>query len=199
MSEKVPTRAPRKRPTTRDAIATASRLHERALRSHAERRLEEARVLCARSLRILERESGPWDPDVANALNTYGFIQQDLGFYAETEATFRRSVEIVLHLSSDPDLDRLRVRSFAHLADILRVEGRYREAEPLFQRALSVAEVAFGPDDLHVSSVLNGWAVLCRYSGRFDEAGRLYRRALAIMEKALGPEHVELATIDHHL
>src|SRR6202158_5098656 len=133
MSENGPTTAPRKRPKTRDAIATAGRLHERALRSHAEGRLEEAKVLCARSLRILERESGPSDPDVANALNTYGLIQQDLGFYAEAEAVFRRSVEILQDLSSDPDLDRLRVRSFAHLADILRVEGRYREAEPLFQ------------------------------------------------------------------
>ena len=115
MSENVPTGAPRKRPTTRDAIATASRLHERALRAHTEGRLEEAKVLCARSLHILEQESAPWDPDVANALNTYGAIQQELGFYAEAEAIFRRSVEIVQDLSSDPDLDRLRVRSLAHL------------------------------------------------------------------------------------
>src|SRR5579859_6264552 len=105
MSENVPTSTPRKRPTTRDAIATASRLHERALRSHTEGKLEEAKVLCARSLHILERESGPRDPALANALNTYGVIQQDLGSYAEAEALFRRSVEIVQDLPSDPDLD----------------------------------------------------------------------------------------------
>ena len=115
-------------------------------------------------------------------------IQQDLGLYAEAEIIFRRSAGIAEGLSGDgSDLERLRVRSLSHLADIIRVQGRYREAELLFERALSLAEAAFGPRDLHVSSVLNGWAVCYKYSGRFEDAERLYRRALEIMEKALGP------------
>src|SRR5580704_8030991 len=117
-----------------NSIVRASRIHGRALRAHAEGRFEEARALCARSLRILERESGLLDCEVANVLNTYGVIQQDLGRYPEAEGIFRRSVGIVQDLSGELDLDRLRVRSFVHLADILRVEGRYQEADPLFER-----------------------------------------------------------------
>src|SRR5215469_4014167 len=171
---------PGKRSTVRNAIAVAGRLHQRALVSHANARFEEARALCERSLRILELEPGAPVPDIANTLNTYGVIQQDLGLYAGSEAAFRRSVEIVQTLSGDSELERLRIRSWSHLADILRVQGRYGEAEPLFQHALWLAEANFGPNDLHVAAVLNGWAVSYKYSGRFDDAAQLYRRALEI-------------------
>jgi tetratricopeptide (TPR) repeat protein len=72
--------------------AKAQRLHERALRAHAEGRFEEARLLCARAVRLLERECEEGAADLANVLNTYGSIHQDLGLYAEAEGVFRRSV-----------------------------------------------------------------------------------------------------------
>ncbi len=101
--------------------------------------------------------------------------------------------------NQDADIDRLRVQSLGDLASLYRVQGRYEEAEPLFHQALDLAERAFGPDDLEVSSVLNNLAVLYKYTGRFAEAGRLYQRALSITEKALGSEHPEVATIYHNL
>jgi tetratricopeptide (TPR) repeat protein len=200
MTRRAGTRASSKSRPGRDAAATAARLHAEALKFHAEGQFEEARERCARSLGILERQSRQPGADVANILNTYGSIQQDLGLYAEAETIFRRSAGIAEGLSRDgAELERLRVRSFSHLADIIRVQGRYREAELMFERALSLAEAAFGPRDLHVSSVLNGWAVCYKYAGRFEDAERLYRRALEIMEKALGPEHVEIAAVYHNL
>jgi tetratricopeptide (TPR) repeat protein len=73
-------------------------------------------------------------------------------------------------------------------ADNHRVEGRYDQAEPLYRRALSLAEQVYGPDHLEVSAILNNLAVLYKYTGDFEEAERLYQRALAITEQALGPE-----------
>ena len=129
--------------------------------------------MCARSLRILERESGPDHPDVANVLNTYGDIHLDLSRYTEAESFFRRSVRITADLSGDPDLERLRLQSLTGLAGCLRMHGRYRDAEPLFERALALAEAAFGPEDLEVSTILNNWAIVYKYSARFDRAESL--------------------------
>lgn len=100
---------------------------------------------------------------------------------------------------SDPDLIRLRVQSLGDLGTLYRVQGRYDEAEPLFRQGLELAEKAFDPDDLEVSTGLNNLAVLYKYMGRFAEAGPLYQRALSIIEKALGSEHREVATIYHNL
>src|SRR5207249_5051867 len=84
-------------------------------------------------------------------------------------------------------------------ADRQRIQGRYAEAEALFQRALALATESFGPKHLAVASVLNNLAVVYKYSGRFDEAERLYWRALPIIEKAGGPEHPDVASVYHNL
>src|SRR5690242_11654727 len=110
--EPEPTPHPLNRPAVRDPIATAVRLHDRALAARDAERPQDAADLAARSLRILEREMGPDAPDVANVLNAAGRIQQDLGEYRAAEALFRRSVAIMQDLGGDPEVERVRVQSF---------------------------------------------------------------------------------------
>jgi tetratricopeptide (TPR) repeat protein len=132
----------------------ASRIHGRALRAHAEGRFEEARALCARSLRILERESGLLDCEVANVLNTYGVIQQDLGRYPEAEEIFRRSVGIVQDLSGELGLDRLRVRSFRNLRRRrTKIHARVSEGERWVARKRDARRVSVGSQSLQVHRV----------------------------------------------
>src|SRR5262249_27387098 len=70
--------------------------------------------------------------------------------------------------------------------------GRYSEAVPIAQRALSLAEQLYGPDHPDVGSCVNNLAELYRALGRYADAEPLYRRALAIWEKALGPDHADV-------
>jgi CHAT domain-containing protein len=72
-------------------------------------------------------------------------------------------------------------------------QGKYAEAEPLYQRALSIREKALGPDHPDVAGVLSNLALLDLRQGKYAEAEPLIRQALSIDEKALGPDHPEVA------
>jgi tetratricopeptide (TPR) repeat protein len=183
-----------------DSIEIAVQLHDRACHHKDSGLYKKAWCTCRRSLRLIEKSSGPGHPDVANVLNTLGSIQQDLGDYGHAESSFRRSVSIMEAITEDdPDIRRLRVQSASGLAGILRVQGRYGEAEPLFVEALRLAEASFGPTDPEVSFVLNDLAVLYKYTGEFARAEKLYRRALRIAKSNCGPDDPQVATIYHNL
>jgi hypothetical protein len=68
----------------------------------------------------------------------------------------------------------------AFLATVLQGTDRFDEAEPLYRRALTIAEHSLGPDHLLVAAVLRGLALLLKATERPGEAEPLYRRALAI-------------------
>jgi tetratricopeptide (TPR) repeat protein len=55
-------------------------------------------------------------------------------------------------------------------------QGRYAEAEPLYQRALAICEKTLGPD--HPSTVLSvrNYAIFLRHRGRAAEAEKLEAR-----------------------
>ncbi|MEI2771580.1 MAG: tetratricopeptide repeat protein [Candidatus Competibacter sp.] len=58
-------------------------------------------------------------------------------------------------------------------------QGRYGEAEPLFQRALAGFEKVLGPEHPATLTSVNNLAVLYQSQGRYGEAEPLYQRALA--------------------
>jgi tetratricopeptide (TPR) repeat protein len=72
---------------------------------------------------------------------------------------------------------------------LLRAQGDYAGAEPLFRRALAITEKALGPEHPSTGKALNNLALLLWTKGDYAGAEPLFRRALAITEKALGPEH----------
>jgi tetratricopeptide (TPR) repeat protein len=67
-----------------------------------------------------------------------------------------------------------------NLASLYQDQGRYAEAERLYQRTLAIAERALGPNHPNTAATLKNLAGLCSRQGRFDEAERLHQRALAI-------------------
>jgi len=56
--------------------------------------------------------------------------------------------------------------SLNNLAGLYWATGRYAEAEPLYVRALQIAEKDLGKDHLEVARSLNNLAVLYRETGR---------------------------------
>ncbi|HME01374.1 MAG TPA: CHAT domain-containing tetratricopeptide repeat protein [Terriglobia bacterium] len=73
-------------------------------------------------------------------------------------------------------------------------EGRYKDAVPVAEEALQVAEQTFGPERPEVAVSLDGLAEMYRAGGRYAEAVPLVARALGIQEKSLGPNDPDVAT-----
>ncbi|NWJ48785.1 MAG: tetratricopeptide repeat protein [Chloroflexi bacterium] len=75
----------------------------------------------------------------------------------------------------------------------------YRQALPLFQRALAISEKMLGSEHPTVAIRLINMGGLLREMGEYASALPLFQRALAIDEKALGAEHPDIATNLNHL
>ncbi len=73
--------------------------------------------------------------------------------------------------------------SLNNLASLYRVQGRYAEAEPLYQRSLAIREKALAAEHPHVADSLENYAALLRKTGRDIEAVKLEARAKAIRAK----------------
>jgi tetratricopeptide (TPR) repeat protein len=76
----------------------------------------------------------------------------------------------------------------------LHYQGRYGEAEPLYQQALAIMREQLGEQHPHTATSLNNLAVLYKAQGRYDEAEPLYQQALAITRERLGEQHPDTAT-----
>jgi tetratricopeptide (TPR) repeat protein len=79
----------------------------------------------------------------------------------------------------------------------LRQRGRYQEAIPLFEQALSIRERQPGPESAETAASLHDLAFAYRFVGRSSEAPPLLERALAIREQTLGSAHpLTIATLE---
>ncbi len=78
-----------------------------------------------------------------------------------------------------------------YLAETMRLEHNYAQAEPLYQQALSINDKyfqqQFGADDLHVAKSLTGLGQLYMDWGKYIQAEEPLKRALSIRQKVLPP------------
>jgi tetratricopeptide (TPR) repeat protein len=82
-----------------------------------------------------------------------------------------------------PDQDLRLARSLNNLAGAYAAQGKYAEAEPLYQRSLAILEKVRGPDHPDVATALSNYAALLQATKRSAEAAKLEARASAIREK----------------
>jgi len=80
-------------------------------------------------------------------------------------------------------------RDLNNLAELYRAQGKYADAEPLYQRALRIVEAALGPAHPHVVTSLNNLALLYSTQGKYAEAEPLYQRSFWTLHNSLGPDH----------
>ena len=79
--------------------------------------------------------------------------------------------------------------SLNNLAALYSAQGKYAEAEPLYQRSLRIREKALGREHPDIALSLNNLATLYNNQGKYAEAEPLFQRSLAIHEKVFGPDH----------
>ncbi|OHE90417.1 hypothetical protein CORC01_14294 [Colletotrichum orchidophilum] len=85
---------------------------------------------------------------------------------------------------------------FHALRNLFSDQGRLKEAEAMYDRALQGYEKALGPDHTSTLDLVHCLGLLYSGQGRLKEAEAMYERALQGKEKALGPGHTStLATV----
>ncbi len=94
-----------------------------------------------------------------------------------------------------PEASRMLIQTGMYLYE----RAQYTEAEPLYQRAITIKEKAMGREHPSVAATLNNLAELYRAQGKYEDAEPIYKRSLTINEKALGPEHPSVAATLNNL
>lgn len=142
-----------------------------------------ATFLCAQTQpKPLRPESFEWDHQIRLWTDAYNHEN-----YAEAEKFGRRSLEIVDQLGLG-DLER--ATSLMSIAETLRPQKRYAEAEPLYRQALSIREKALPPIHVRTARALQGLGFTLAGLNRSAEAEPYYLRAIAIWDR-VGEEEYE--------
>ncbi|MDZ8027733.1 MAG: tetratricopeptide repeat protein [Nostoc sp. DedQUE11] len=77
--------------------------------------------------------------------------------------------------------------------------GQYSEAEPLYEKALSLRQRLLGEEHPDVASSYNNLAGLYLSQGKYSEAEPLYQTALSLRQRLLGEDHFDVATSYNNL
>ena len=83
--------------------------------------------------------------------------------------------------------------SINNLATLLRSIKRYKEAEPLYRKALEINKNVYGEEHPTTAGSFNNLAALLKTTGNYNEAEPLYRKSLEIYQKVFGEEHPDTA------
>ena len=89
--------------------------------------------------------------------------------------------------------------AFHGLGDLYSDQGKLKEAEEMYQRALAGKEKALGSNHASTINTVNNLGVLYSYQGNLKEAEEMYQRALAGKESGLGADHASILNTVHNL
>ena len=79
--------------------------------------------------------------------------------------------------------------SLNNLAALYSNQGKYEQAEPLYQRALAIRERQLRPQHPDTANSVWWLATLSERQQQYEQAASFYQQALSIFEHALGPQH----------
>ena len=131
------------------------------------------------------KQGAKWESYITAAQQAYQQAE-----YAEAE----KQLEAALKGTEAFGLDDVRLAtSLNNLAALYHAQGKYAEAEPLYQRALAIRDKALRPEHPLIATSLNNLALIYDAQGRYGDADPFYKHALAIWDKALGQEHPAMA------
>ena len=108
-------------------------------------------------------------------------IAQQQGKYTDAEAQLLAALKIAEGFG---EKDTRLGESLNRLAHLYYLQGKYTRAEPLYRRALTLAEKTLGVDHPELASSLTNLAAVYDALGRYADAAPFHKRALALREKA---------------
>ncbi len=148
-------------------------------------RLDEAKTHLDEALAIVkvthERDATLY----LNVTNTLAGYYGKRGELAEAEALVREGLAAYADKPDHPDA----LAKLHNLAILLKRQGKFDEAEPLFLEARERVTRVLGSEHQHTLAVRNGLATLLDSMGRHEEAEAIHRDVLSIRRRTLGEKH----------
>lgn len=150
---------------------------------------EKAMILYGKSMEIREKLA-PNSEDLADNLNNLATLYVDCGnFSSEVETLFKRAITIYKTVQ-DVNYELIS-NAMRNLAILYFMNKKYRNAEILWNEALSMCENTFGLNHVGVASNLFCLARLfSEIKGDYIDAEKYCRRGLKIEEDIYGIEHL---------
>src|SRR5262249_45395111 len=108
-----------------------------------------------------------------------GEAAQKKGSYAEAETHFTSALKSAEAFGGT---DGRLISTIRKLAGLYDDQGKYEDAERLYERLIAADEKATGKDNPQIATDLSDLATVYRHQGRYAEAEALYQRALSMME-----------------
>ena len=81
------------------------------------------------------------------------------------------------------------LQTMMNLTIVYQGQGRYAEAETLYERTLEILERVRGSEHLETLRIKVNWAIGLRNQGRYAEAEKLFKPTLEILKRVAGLEH----------
>ena len=134
-----------------------------------------------------ERLLGEEHPITMAAIGNLAVALTRLGRTEESEAVYRRLIELEERMLPQDDLDRTYSLNNlgVHYANI----GRFTEAEPLLREALRIRVSQVDETDASLPFSNENLGMMLREAGRYEEAEPFLNRGLYLRRKLLGEEH----------
>jgi len=134
------------------------------------------------SLATERRVLGNTHPDLGYPLNLLGVVALEEGDWRKAEPLLRESLTIWSNLGPDHELF---MTGLANWGRVLQAKGKYTEARPYFERALTLAQRQ--PDHTYLTAwVLSRFALLELDAGNYSTAEELARRAITNQRAIVG-------------
>ena len=130
---------------------------------------------------LMQIEKAYKERDSAEVLKLLDKVEKELKL--QEAISFYQQVLNIIQKQGEPR--QLTSDILSNLAGLYRDQGRYEQAEALYQRALAIREQVLGSEHPQVATSLNNLAGLYQSQGKYEQAEALYQRALVIREQVL--------------
>ena len=172
-----------------DALYAKS-LHQLALLKWYQQSDADAERLLREVLDLRLQILGPEHPDIAESLMTLAQFYQGRSEFDQSQVLFEKALGMFRGL--DPR-NRAVAQCLHGYAAMLVAAGRYEEAEPHLDEALSIQRSVLGKDHIDVARTLTDLCEIYCYHGEYEKAEPLYREQVRILNRAFPSGHKDLA------
>ncbi len=133
----------------------------------------------------------------ASIRDAIGRTHNALGLGKRAEHHVRRAAELHrIHLGPEhPNT----LSSMGNLAIALYHQGKYAEAQSLYEQTLEMCRRVLGPEHLRTLASMNNLAIALHEQGKYAETQRLVEQVLEIRRRVLGPEHPDTLSVMSNL
>ncbi len=194
-------------------LAEAERLNQQVAELYQQGKYAEAIPLAEKALDIRRKVfDGRFHHllvPVAESYNNLALLYKSQGRYIEAEVLYQKSLNYlrlfrygtaasVSGIISSREEYRIYYNyvatSLNNLAGLYEEQGRFNEAEPLYERSLSFFKQELGDNHPDVATSLDNLASIYQSQGRYAKAEPLYQQSLEIRKQQLGDNHPDVAT-----